>query len=106
MIVYDLEQGRHPWRGEIEDRRGGRSRRSNGTYMRYDGYGPMDHYGHEPFDPYMEEEKRRRRAEMMRRYHEDEVRRPIGYTSYPRDSYDDEDEYYEGNFRVVRGRDY
>lgn len=107
MIVYDMDQGRYPWREEIEDRRGGRrARRADGTYMGYDGYGPMAHYGHEPFDPYMEEERRRRHAEAIRRYHEDETRRPVGYVRYPRDGYGDDDEYYEGNFRVVRGREY
>lgn len=107
MIIYDLDEGRYPIRREIEDLRGGgRRRRSNGTYMGGDNYGPSMHYGHDYADPYMEEERRRREMEMRRRYHEEEARRPIGYVRYPQDGYGEDDEYYEGNFRVVRGRDY
>lgn len=46
MRVIDLGNGQEDYNDEIYDRRGGRgrSRRSDGTYMGYDG-GVYDHYG-------------------------------------------------------------
>lgn len=61
MRVIDLGNGQEEYDDEIYDRRGGRgrSRRSDGTYMGYDG-GVYDHYGKER-DGMMEELERRER---------------------------------------------
>lgn len=61
MRVIDLGNGQEDYNDEIYDRRGGRgrSRRSDGTYMGYDG-GVYDHYGKER-DGMMEELERRER---------------------------------------------
>lgn len=117
MRIYDLNTGRredyYPWREDmIEDRRG-RSRRSDGTYMRHEGYGPIDHYGHHDKERELEErerelERRERRIEDMRRYHEDDgMSRPrIGYWRGPQDGFDevDDDRYYGDGPMMRRGR--
>ena len=61
MRVIDLGNGQEEYDDEIYDRRGGRgrSRRSDGTYMGYDG-GVYDHYGKDR-DGMMEELERRER---------------------------------------------
>ena len=61
MRVIDLGNGQEDYNDEIYDRRGGRgrSRRSDGTYMGYDG-GVYDHYGKDR-DGMMEELERRER---------------------------------------------
>ena len=61
MRVIDLGNGQEEYDDEIYDRRGGRgrSRRSDGTYMGYDG-GVYDHYGKDR-DGMMEELERRSR---------------------------------------------
>jgi hypothetical protein len=112
MIVYDLNSGHREYPGydEIEDRRGGgRSRRSDGTYMGYGG-GIYDHYGMHEKMKEMEErenelEERERRLEERERRHEMEDReyRRMGYESYPTDYYGD-DRYYGDGPQMRRGR--
>lgn len=91
MRVYELtpdRMGRGRYLPPFEDRRGGgrgRSRRQDGTFMEYEGW-------EEP------------RMERERYYGEPEMHyRPRRYSGYVMP--EDED-YYEGDFRVVRGRDY
>ena len=108
MRIFDLGEGRFiPIRREIEDR--GRRRRSDGTYMGY-GYGPEMHREkmRELDRRERDLEERERRLEERQRAHEREDRayRRIGYV-VPEDCYgEDCDEYYEGDFRIVRGREY
>lgn len=84
MRVIDLGgRGREDYDGGVYDRRGGRSRRSDGTYMGYGGdiYG---HHGREDMER-REMELERRERELDRReremgmspraYREDEMRR-------------------------------
>lgn len=115
MIVYDLDSGRRMDRyDEIEDRRGGRQRRSDGTYMGHDGYGPYDRYGEHPYRKMREMEDNYRHDGMgrypedTRRYHEDDgmYRRRVGYRTYPEDRYDgdDYDRYYGDEPMMVRRR--
>lgn len=88
---------------------GGRSRRSDGTYMGYGG-GIYDHYGMHEKMKEMEErenelEERERRLEERERRHEMEDReyRRMGYESYPTDYYGD-DRYYGDGPQMRRGR--
>lgn len=69
MRVIDLGNGQEEYDDEIYDRRGGRgrSRRSDGTYMGYDG-GVYDHYGKDRGG--MMEELERRERDLERRERE------------------------------------
>lgn len=97
----------YPVRREfIEDRRGGRQRRSDGTYMGT-GWYPEMHYGKDLERREREIEERERRLEERERMSR-MPRRHVGYVSYPEDCYDGDcgEEYYEGDFRVSRGGRY
>lgn len=87
MRVIDLGNGQEEYDDEIYDRRGGRgrSRRSDGTYMGYDG-GVYDHYGKER-DGMMEELERRERNLERRERELERNEREI------RDEYDSMDPY-------------
>lgn len=96
MRIYEM-----PYRGDGETYYPeNRRRRSDGTYMVYE----------RPY-PRMEYPSRYSRyPEDMRRYHEserryNEERRYPGYVP-PSDHYGNDDEFYEGDFRIIRGRDY
>lgn len=93
MRVIDLGNGQEEYDDEIYDRRGGRgrSRRSDGTYMGYDG-GVYDHYGKDR-DGMMEELERRERN-LERREREDEMYRKGWFGERDiRDEYDSMDPY-------------
>lgn len=87
MRVIDLGNGQEEYDDEIYDRRGGRgrSRRSDGTYMGYDG-GVYDHYGKDR-DGMMEELERRERNLERRERELERNEREI------RDEYDSMDPY-------------
>lgn len=110
MRVIDLGNGQEEYDDEIYDRRGGRgrSRRSDGTYMGYDG-GVYDHYGKDR-DGMMEELERRERdlerreRELERNEREDEMYRKGWFGEREiRDEYDSMDPYMR---RGRRGRYY
>lgn len=87
MRVIDLGNGQEEYDDEIYDRIGGRgrSRRSDGTYMGYDG-GVYDHYGKDR-DGMMEELERRERNLERRERELERNEREI------RDEYDSMDPY-------------
>lgn len=97
MRVIDLGNGQEEYDDEIYDRRGGRgrSRRSDGTYMGYDG-GVYDHYGKDR-DGMMEElERNERELERRQKHHEreDEMYRKGWFGEREiRDEYDSMDPY-------------
>lgn len=117
MRVIDLGNGQEEYDDEIYDRRGGRgrSRRSDGTYMGYDG-GVYDHYGKDR-DGMMEELERRERnlerrerelernereLEKRQKHHEreDEMYRKGWFGEREiRDEYDSMDPYMRGGRR-------
>ena len=101
MRVYEMPYGEDREDMYPEDRR----RRSDGTYMGYDRVRPRILY---PRDERRYHEDERRYQEERRRYREPGRERAM-YPGFvpPYDHYGNEDdEYYEGDFRIVRGRDY
>lgn len=76
MRVIDLGDGQEEYNDEIYDRRGGgrRSRRSNGTYMGYEG-GIYDHFGKDHEEQMREVELRERELERRERMLEEHERK-------------------------------